>query len=317
MYLTGPDELDHQWHRYLKPGEIFTAVPAAVAVVPDGDLPVFDRACRAMTQYRRVMRRPHCDHENLPVIFNDYMNCLFADPTTEKEIPLIQAAKEAGCEYYCIDAGWYDDGKWWSKIGVWQPAQSRFGDTGIVGLLDLIRDAGMVPGLWLELEAMGVDCPLVKEWPQECFYRAHGRPAVARGRLLLDYRHPTVRAHADEVIDRLVGTWGVGYIKMDFNNEQGLGTEVDAVSLGDGLLQAQRAYLDWLRAVFDRYPDLVIENCGSGGMRMDYAMLEQHPVQSISDEEDYRNMAVIAANGLLRLRRSNKPCGAIHYAMVI
>ena len=76
---------------------------------------------------------------------------------------------------------------------------------------------------------------------------------------------------------------------MDFNNEQGLSTEVDAVSLGDGLLQAQRAYLDWLRAVFDRYPDLVIENCGSGGMRMDYAMLEQHPVQSISDEEDYRN----------------------------
>ena len=48
---AGPDELDHQWHRYLKPGG-FTAVPAAVAVVPDGDLPVFDRACRAMTQYR-------------------------------------------------------------------------------------------------------------------------------------------------------------------------------------------------------------------------------------------------------------------------
>ena len=42
-----------------------------------------------------------------PVIFNDYMNCLFGDPTTDKLIPLIDAAAEAGCEYYCIDCGWY------------------------------------------------------------------------------------------------------------------------------------------------------------------------------------------------------------------
>ena len=54
-----------------------------------------------------MIRRPNKDDENLPVIFNDYMNCLFGDPTTEKELPLIDAAAECGCEYYVIDAGWY------------------------------------------------------------------------------------------------------------------------------------------------------------------------------------------------------------------
>jgi alpha-galactosidase len=34
-------------------------------------------------------------------------HCLNADLTTEKELPLIEAAALAGCEYYMIDAGWY------------------------------------------------------------------------------------------------------------------------------------------------------------------------------------------------------------------
>ena len=34
------------------------------------------------------------------------MNCLWGDPTTEKEFPLIDAAAEAGCKYYCVDCGW-------------------------------------------------------------------------------------------------------------------------------------------------------------------------------------------------------------------
>lgn len=57
-----------------------------------------------LTKYRRMIRRPNKDNENLPVIFNDYMNCLFGDPTTEKELPLIDAAAAMDCEYYVIDA---------------------------------------------------------------------------------------------------------------------------------------------------------------------------------------------------------------------
>ena len=83
---------------------------------------------------------------------------------------------------------------------------------------------------------------------------------------------------------------------MDYNIEPGIGTEVKADSFGDGLLQHERAYLVWLDGIFRKYPDLVIENCSSGGLRMDYAMLSRYSIQSTSDQEDFIQYSTIAAN---------------------
>ena len=71
-----------------------------------------------------------------------------------------------------------------------------------------------------------------------------------------------------------------------------------AESVGQGLLEHEKAYLNWLDGVFARYPDLVIENCSSGGLRIDYALLSRYSIQSTSDQEDYRNYATIAANAV-------------------
>ena len=120
-----------------------------------------------------------------------------------------------------------------------------------------------------------------------------------RSRYQLDFRHPLVIEHVTEVIDRVVRDYGVGYIKMDYNIEPGIGTEVDADSFGDGLLEHERAYLAWLDGIYKKYPDLVIENCSSGGLRMDYAMLARNSIQSTSDQEDYRNYATISANAAI------------------
>ena len=291
LQLSGPTEQESHWCKILKPGENFISVPAAVAVGVDG----FDEAVGQLTKYRRTIRRPNEDNRKLGIIFNDYMNCLFADPTTEKEIPLIKAAKEAGCEYYCIDAGWYAAGFWWDNVGEWQPSLERF-PGGIEEVITMIRDHGMIPGLWLELEVMGINCELARKVPKEWFFIRHGKKVYDRSRYQLDFRNPQVRAHADEVIDRLVNSYGVGYIKMDYNIEPGIGTEINADSFGDGLLGHERAYLAWLDSVFERYPDLIIENCSSGGLRIDYAMLQRHSIQSTSDQEDYRHYATIAAN---------------------
>ncbi len=292
--LYGPREAEHHWHIMLKPGEHFTSVPACFGVCEGG----FNEAMIALTQYRRRIRRPHWDNKQLPVIFNDYMHCLFADPTTERERPYIEAAAAAGAEIYVVDAGWYAKSgeSWWGTIGEWLPSSDRF-EGGVPGIMKEIQRAGMKPGLWLEIESMGYNCPLAREWPPECFFRRHGKPVVQTGRYQLDFRHPMVRSHADEVVDRLVNEYGAAYIKMDYNIDAGIGTEVDADSFGDGLLQHNRAYLDWIDAIFDRHPDLIIENCGSGGLRMDYALLTRHSIQSISDQEDAVKMARIAAAG--------------------
>ena len=65
--------------------------------------------------------------------------------------------------------------------------------------------------------------------------------------------------------------YGVGYIKMDYNVDTLQGTELHADSSGQGLLEHNRAHLAWLDGLLDRYPKLVIENCGSGAAS--YAML--------------------------------------------
>lgn len=83
---------------------------------------------------------------------------------------------------------------------------------------------------------------------------------------------------------------------MDYNIEPGIGTELDADSVGDGLLQHERAYLAWLDEIFKKYPDLIIENCSSGGLRMDYALLSRYSIQSTSDQDDYRRYCTIATN---------------------
>ncbi len=47
--------------------------------------------------------------------------------------------------------------------------------------------------------------------------------------------------------------------------------------------------------MLDRHPGLVLENCSSGGMRVDYAQLARHSVQSTSDQTDPVHYVPIAA----------------------
>jgi alpha-galactosidase len=297
--LMGPTDRDHQWRHVLDPGETFTTVPAAVAVgvCPDGSggSDGFAEAAAAMTAYRRALRRPHPDHTDLPVIFNDYMNTLMGDPTTERLLPLIDAAAEAGAEYFVIDAGWYAGQEgWWDLVGEWEESAARF-PGGLIAVTDRIRAAGMVPGLWLEPEVVGVRSPLAEILPREAFFQRDGERVVDNGRYHLDLRRPAAVGHLDRVVDRLVADYGVGYLKLDYNVNPGPGTDLDAGSPGAGLLGHQRALLDWLDGVLDRHPGLTLENCASGGMRSDYAMLCRLQLQSTSDQQEHHRYPAIAA----------------------
>ncbi|NLO85137.1 MAG: alpha-galactosidase [Clostridiales bacterium] len=291
LNISGPSEIEHHWWKNLAPGETFIGVPICIGSVIGG----INEAMRELTRYRRRIRRPNADNENLPVIFNDYMNCLWGNPTTEKELPMIDAAAEIGCEYYVVDAGWYADGEWWDAVGEWLPSQVRF-PGGFTEVMDHIHAKGMIPGVWLEIEVMGIHSPKLKDTDDSWFFMRHGKRIIDRDRYQLDFTNPKVRDFAASVIDRVVNEYGVGYIKMDYNINGGVGTEQGSDSFGDGLLKHTRAYQAWLDQIFATYPDLVIENCSSGGMRMDYSMLSRYSIQSTSDQTDYLKYAVIASN---------------------
>ncbi|NGO70599.1 glycoside hydrolase family 36 protein, partial [Streptomyces boncukensis] len=302
LALSGPAAREHQWSVRLEPGETFRTVTASVALAPDRDA-----ALGALTRHRRAARRPaphQPDRTRLPVVFNDFMNGLMGDPTTERLLPLVDAAAEAGCEVFCVDAGWYDEARrgegpggvpgWWDEVGEWEPAPSRF-PGGLAEVTDAVKAAGMVPGLWLEPEVVGVRSPVAAELPQEAFFRRGGHRLAEWGRHQLDLRHPAAVAHLDSVVDRLVGEFGLGYLKLDHNIDIGAGTDAAPHGPGHGLLGHNRAYLDWLDSLQERHPGLTVEGCASGGMRADHATLAHIALQSLTDQQDELLLPPIAA----------------------
>ncbi|MBS1907789.1 MAG: alpha-galactosidase [Actinobacteria bacterium] len=292
--LFGPTDLEHQFAHRLAPGATFAPVPVALTVSPDGR----DAALGELTAYRRWLRAVPAS-ESLPIVYNDFMNTLMGQPSSEALRPLIVAAAEAGAEVFCIDAGWFADpdlGDWWSTVGEWREAPSRFDRAGLRGLTGEILARGMRVGLWLEPEVIGVDSPMAARLPEQAFFHRFGARVQEHGRYHLDFRHPAVRAHLDETVALLVREYGVTYLKLDYNINPGAGTEQEATAAGDGLLGHLRALRSWLIEVQRRHPGLLLENCSSGAMRADYALLDVTHMQSTSDQQDFMRYPPIAAS---------------------
>ncbi|MFE4542375.1 alpha-galactosidase [Arthrobacter sp. NPDC056727] len=300
LVLLGPEDLDHHWSHKLEPGEAFTSVPVSFAVGGAG----FEGVIAELTRHRRWLRRHQTADTGSMLVFNDYMNTINGDPTTEKLLPLIQEAAAAGAECFCIDAGWYDDtaaGDWWPSVGEWLPSARRFPDGGLARVVSAIRDAGMGVGIWLEPEVIGVDSPVAKQLPDGAFLQRHGHRVTEHQRYFLDLRHPAARAHLDTTFDRLITAFGIDFFKLDYNVTPGPGTDFEAFSTGAGLLGHNRAHLDWFAGLRRRHPSVVFENCSSGAMRADFAMLELFDFQSTSDQEDFRLYPAIAAGAPVQM----------------
>jgi alpha-galactosidase len=302
LALFGPTDTEHQWSTVVTAERGFSTVPVSLAVAAGG----VDEVFGALTSQRRALRAGRS--RELPVIFNDYMNTLMGSPTTEKLLPLIDAAAEAGAEYFCIDAGWYDeDGRWWDSVGEWRPSATRF-PGGLGEVVDRIRERGMVPGLWLEPEVVGVRSPMARRLPDEAFFQRDGERVVEHGRYHLDLRHPAARGHVDAIVDGLIAEFGVGFFKFDYNIMPGPGTDLGGTTPGEGLLAHNRAHLAWLDELLERHPDVLIENCASGAMRMDYAMLSRLHLQSTSDQQNpllYPPIAAAAPASILPEQAGN------------
>src|SRR5699024_12048365 len=78
-----------------------------------------------LTSYRRWLLR-HRRDEPMPLVYNDFMNTLMGQPSTQALIPLVKEAGALGLDVFCIDAGWFASpaiGDWWATIGEWNEAK--------------------------------------------------------------------------------------------------------------------------------------------------------------------------------------------------
>lgn len=236
---------------------------------------------------------------NLPVIFNDYMHALWDTQTTDLIRPLVDIAAKTNCDIFCIDAGWFAQGSdWWDIVGNWEEYKNNFPNGGLRAVCDYIRNKGMKPGLWIEPEAVGIKSSILKQFKDGYLFKCNGVDVVHCKRYTLNFDNPEVYNYMLRVVDDLIKKYDLSYIKTDYNSDVGIGNEWNSDSLGDGLLKHNRAYVRWLNELLDKHPNLIIENCASGGCRMDNELLKYCSIQSTSDQTNFKKYPFLSVNVL-------------------
>lgn len=277
------------WVKILREGEVFTTPVATLTVACEDIDGISYRLTSAQTA--NLENAPEIEHD-LPIIFNEYCTS-WGNPTEESMLKIANALKGHGITYCVMDAGWHiKPGNDWSDIGDWIVNNTLF-PNGLKYMADEIRKAGMIPGIWFEMENVGRAADMYKK--TEYLLRRDGYPITACARRFLDMRKPEVIAFLDErVIDNLREN-GFGYLKVDYNDNIGIGCE-GAESLGEGLRQNMVCSREFFKRIREQLPDLVIENCSSGGHRLEPSMMSVASMASFSDAHEWTNIPVVAAN---------------------
>lgn len=291
LSMAGPSYTENNWKQTLLSGESFETVKAAV--IKGGSL---NEVMKNVTDYRRRIVHKSRDSVTLPVIFNEYMYASWNTPSDATAKALAPAAKEAGADVYVIDCGWHDEEKDpFYCVGRWEESRNRYPD-GLKNTLDYVRGLGLGVGLWMEPEVVGADGDAINMYSDDCYFARSGKVLNVSHRRQLDFRNAKVTDGLNKILYRVMELYEIDYLKIDYNIEPGVGTEYNSESAGNGLLGHNRAYIKWLKGVRKRYPNLILENCASGGNRMDYLSMSISDMQSTSDQVKYHIYPYIAAN---------------------
>lgn len=266
----------------MEAGEQYVSADCVYGVV-EGD---FEQAVQTLVGY---WRESSLTKGGSPLVFNDYMNCNWAQESDKTLIPLIDKAAELGCEIFCLDDGWQ------RRQGVWFPADEKFGDKGLQGIFNRIREKGMQVGVWFEFETLPPDIQNYVD-VKDCFLFRNDA-MVTPYRPLANFRSESLVAYLNRQVDALYDM-GVRFIKNDHNNTEHLGTTMYGESPAEGLEKNEQAFLAFIDGIRKRHPDLILENCASGGMRADAGTLKHFHIQSTSDQEDYLQYPSVLAGSL-------------------
>ncbi|HOD51398.1 MAG TPA: alpha-galactosidase [Candidatus Hydrogenedentes bacterium] len=185
---------------------------------------------------------------------------------------LANEAAGLGIEYFCLDAGWFE-GDFPYGVGNWTVNQEKFPE-GLRPVSDHVHALGMKFGLWFEPERVAAGTRWARECPQLLCGNVSPEAASNASRdrpYLLDLAKPEARRLVLEMMDPIIREAGVDWIRYDFNISPGPVWEAIEGPEEQGLRQA--LYINGLYALLDelmsRHPNLLIEQCASGGRRID------------------------------------------------
>ena len=176
-----------------------------------------------------------------------------------------------------VDAGWFGDDRpvspteygasdWARTVGHWRVNRVPHPD-GFRPVADAAHKAGMRFLLWVEMERVIPGVPVTREHP-EWLLHTKDNPFS----LLLNLGDEGARAWAVAQVERLVREEGVDDYRQDFNfNTIPYWRDNDTA---DRVGVTEMKYIGGLYRFWDelhaRFPGMLIDNCASGGRRIDF-----------------------------------------------
>lgn len=263
------------------PGQSFT-FPRIALTASDAS---FDHATNQMHRYQREFVVPRAAANNPPLVQYNSWYALGSDINSENTRVSADWAAKLGAEVYVLDSGWYTSGDWAKQLGDYQVDPRKF-PRGLEELAAHVRRRGMQFGLWVEIENAGILSALFKTHSDWCL-PYNGAPAASWDRCQLDFGKAEVRQWARRTIDRLMQRYDLDWIKIDYNIP--VGERFDPAGFGRSgrrLYDHIQGYYSWLDELRTAHPDLIIENCSSGGLRFDTGIMAHAHTSWISDAVD-------------------------------
>ncbi len=211
----------------------------------------------------------HAGQPILPPVADSLMSYYYLTGQSSEAIEQTALAKSAGLgvDTHWLDACWYvGQRNWWEEVGSWEANPQRF-PRGLKPISEEAHRAGMKFLLWFEPERARFDSRLAQEHP-EFFIRSPREP----NDLLLNLGDPVAREYITDLISQRITEYGVDIYRQDFNFEAVLpfwqaADEPDRIGMAE-IRHVEGLYAFW-DALRSRHPGLWIDNCASGGRRID------------------------------------------------
>ena len=226
--------------------------------------------------------------KQMPVIYNTWL-ANFDGINPDFICSQIPKAAAIGCEYFVIDAGWFGKGSdWYSSRGDWRENENGKLQGKLFDISEKVRQHGMKFGLWFEIESVSKNADALKAHPEDYF--------TPNGNLyFLGFSNAYARRRILDILTENIEKYHIEFIKFDFNQDVDYDTEKSAY------IHYYRGYEVLLKELKSRYPHIYLENCASGGMRVDLKNAAQFDSFWLSDNQSpYEGMRIFK-EGIKRL----------------
>ena len=185
-------------------------------------------------------------------------------------------------ELYAVDAGWYGDSfggefdptnPWWKNRGDWFPSP-RYYPNGIRPLGEALKANGLGFSLWIEPETSMPDRDIIKRHPE---WFLHSDRSVNPGVALANFGDPAALKGITAMVSRLISEFKMTWYRQDFNippeRYWELADSPDRIGITE-IKHVEGLYKMW-DDLLAQHPGLHIDNCASGGRRLDLEMMSR------------------------------------------